>query len=87
VDIRALVDTARAKGLSFRVDGDRIKVEAPTEPDPETKALLDTLRTHKADVKRILLPPPCWNCGATMTRTKDINGTPWWACWECAKTA
>jgi hypothetical protein len=28
----------------------------------------------------------CWNCGATMTRTKDIKGTPWWACWECAKT-
>ncbi len=33
------------------------------------------------------IPPPCWSCGATMTRTKDISGKPWWACWECAKTA
>jgi hypothetical protein len=33
------------------------------------------------------IPPTCWNCGATMTRTKDISGKPWWACWACAKTA
>jgi len=33
------------------------------------------------------VPPPCWNCGATMTRTKDISGKPWWACWSCARTA
>lgn len=86
MDIRTLVDTAKAKGLSFRVDGDRIKVEASTEPDPETKALIDTLRGHKTEVRQILLAPPCWNCGATMTRTKDISSKPWWACWECAKS-
>ena len=33
------------------------------------------------------VPPPCWNCNATMTQTRDISGKPWWACWACAKTA
>jgi len=87
MDIRTLVETAKAKGLAFHVEGDRIKVEAPLEPDLETKALIDTLRGHKAEVRQILLAPPCWNCGAKMTRTRDITGKPWWACWECAKTA
>jgi hypothetical protein len=33
------------------------------------------------------LAPACWNCGATMTKTQDIYGKPWWACWACAKKA
>jgi hypothetical protein len=36
---------------------------------------------------RRVLTPQCWNCGATMTRTHDIYGKPWWACWKCAKSA
>ena len=76
MDLRALVDTAKAKGLNFRVEGDRIKVEAAIEPDGETKALIDTLRGHRNVLRRILLAPPCWNCGATMTLTKDISGKP-----------
>jgi len=32
-------------------------------------------------------PPDCRNCGVTMTRTKDVSGKTWWACWACAKTA
>ena len=87
MDLRALVDTAKAKGLTFRVEGNRIKVEAAIEPDRETKALIDTLRGHRNELRSILLAPPCWNCGATMTRTTDVSGKPWWACWECAKTA
>jgi len=57
MDIRSLVEAARAKGLAFHVEGDRIKVEAPLEPDLETKALIDTLRGHKAEVRQILLAP------------------------------
>ena len=33
------------------------------------------------------MEPICWNCDATMTKTKDIYGTSCWVCWECAKTA
>ena len=87
MDIRTLVDTAKARGVVFKLDGDRIKVEARTEPDGETKALLESLRGHKDELRSVLAAPDCWNCGATMTRTKDISGKPWWACWECAKTA
>ena len=86
MDIRTLVDIATARGVVFKLDGDRIKVEAGAEPDSETKALLEALRSHKQEVRRILAPP-CWNCGAAMTRIRDIYGKPWWACWECAKTA
>ena len=86
MDIRAIVETARTKGLTFHLEGDRIKVEAASEPDAETNALVESLRGHKDELRRILLAPPCWNCSATMTRTRDVYGTPWWACWECART-
>jgi len=88
VDIRTLVESVKAKGVTFKVDGNRIKVEARTEPDSDTKALIETLRCQRDELRRVLASPPtCWNCGETMTRTKDIYGTPWWACWECAKSA
>ena len=47
MDIRTLADTAKARGVVFKIDGDRIKVEARTEPDGKTKALLESLRDHK----------------------------------------
>lgn len=87
MDVRALVQSVKAKGVEFKIDGDRIKVEARTEPDGETKAVLETLRRHRDELRRILISPACWNCGAIMTRTKDIYGKPWWACWECARWA
>jgi hypothetical protein len=88
VELRTLIDTAKAKGLTFRVDGDRIRIEAASEPDSETKALLEMLRTHRDELRSILsAPPPCWNCGATMTKTADVSGRTWWVCWECAVSA
>lgn len=86
MDIRALMDSMRAKGLSFRVEGDRIKVAAPVEPDNETKALLATLRGHRDELKQVLLAPPCWNCGVPMSPTHDIYGNDLFACWSCAKS-
>jgi hypothetical protein len=77
MDIRTLVDTAKARGVVFKIEGDRIKVEARTEPDGETKALLESLRDHKDELRSVLAAPDCWNCGATMTRTRDISGKPW----------
>jgi len=71
MDIRALMDSARSRGLTFHIEGDRIKVEAPVEPDNETKALLDRLRGHRDELRRVLLAPPCWNCGATMSPTHE----------------
>jgi len=87
MDARALIETLRNRGVDLRVNGDRIRVEAPQEPDGDTKALLAELREHREEVKAILIvPPPCWNCGAIMTETTDIYGRRWWTCWECAVT-
>jgi hypothetical protein len=87
VDIRSLVHTAKARGVTFKIDGDRIKVEARTEPDSETKALLETLRGRRDELRRVLTSPACWNCGATTTETKDVSGKRLFVCWSCAKSA
>jgi hypothetical protein len=87
VDIRALVDSAQARGLSFYLEGDKIKVEAANEPDPETMAILEQLRGHREELKRIMAGPPCWNCGATTVEIDDIYGETVWVCWACAKWA
>jgi hypothetical protein len=87
MDIRTLMDSAKTKGLTFHLKGDRIKVEASVEPDNETKALLDTLRGHRDELRQVLLAPPCWNCGATMSPIQDIYGNSVFACWSCAKSA
>jgi len=87
MDIRTLVESAKTKGVEFKIDSDRIKVEARAEPDMQTKALLEALRGQRDEVRRLLTSPPCWNCGAIMTPTQDIYGEHLWACWECAKSA
>ena len=87
MDLRTLVETVKNKGITFKIEGERIKVESQTEPDHETKSILDTLRVRKEELLRVLTSPACSVCGATMTRTKDIYGKPWWACWACAKSA
>src|SRR5262249_51612266 len=47
-------ESVKAKGLTFQLDGDKIKVKAPNEPDYRTKALLEELRRHREELKRIL---------------------------------
>ena len=84
MDARSLIETLKGRGLSLYLEGERIKVEAPQEPDPETKALVDELKRHREEVKIILAAPPCWNCGAMMTRTKDIYGEEVSICVPCA---
>lgn len=86
MDARSLVQTLKRRGLSLWVEGDRIKVEAPEEPDFETKALVEQIRAYKDEVRAILAVPACWNCGATMTEAQDIYGEEVWACWSCAKS-
>ncbi len=87
MDARGLIETLKARGVELRVNGDRIHVEAPQEPDSHTKALIDALRDHREEVKALLVGPPCWNCGAQMTEVTDIYGHEWWTCWECARSA
>ncbi len=87
MDTRNLIQMLKGRGLSLRLEGDRITVEASQEPDPETKALLSELRQYREEVKMILAPPPCWNCGATTTETTDIYGETVWVCWSCATWA
>src|ERR1700730_15934729 len=42
---------ARAAGISVRIDGDDLLLEAPTAPPP---AVLDILSRHKADIVTLL---------------------------------
>ena len=55
MDARNLIKTLKRRGLNLWVDGDRIRIAAPQEPDRETKALLDELRQHKAEVIEALI--------------------------------
>ena len=54
MDAKSLIETLKARGLSLRVEGDHIRVEALQEPDSETKALVDEIREHKAEVLEAL---------------------------------
>jgi hypothetical protein len=47
---------------------------------------------HLAELKQMMAEytpgaGECWNCGATMSKTFDIEGRPIMVCWECAGTA
>ena len=50
------------------------------------EGLKQALEKTCADIDPATHEPVCWNCGATMTKTKDIYLRQWWACWECALT-
>jgi hypothetical protein len=43
----------------------------------------------REEAKRLAgeVPPPCWNCEATMTVSRDIYGETVFVCWRCAKSA
>src|ERR1051325_280170 len=68
MDIRTLVESVRSRGLRFSLDGERIRVEAPAEPDMATKAVLDSLRDRRDELRRVLEDPApsCWGCGAAV---------------------
>ena len=71
--------TGDGRLLARRTDGRPL-----TDEDVEAAKRLAESNVEKASGDAI--PPTCWNCGATMTRTMDISGKPWWVCWACAKT-
>ncbi len=88
MDIRNVIETVKARGVSLRLEGDRIKLEAPAEPDAATKALLEGLRDHRDELRVYLAAPACWNCGALATPVSLIDTREKiWVCWECAKSA
>lgn len=53
-DIRQLIAQARARGLTFYLEGGCVKIAASQEPDVETKALLNELRRHREEVRQSL---------------------------------
>ena len=57
------------------------------EWESHLEALKQALKKSGVDIDPETLLPVCWNCGATMTPTKDLSGREWLACWACAKTA
>ena len=54
MDARVLIETLQSRGLSVSLARDKIRVEAPQEPDEDTKALLQELREHREEVKLFL---------------------------------
>jgi len=54
MDAKLLIETLKDRGVELRVNGDRIRVEAPQEPDPDTKALLDEVRRRKEEILEAL---------------------------------
>ena len=89
MDARILIETLQSRGLSISLARDKVRVEALQEPDEDTKVLLRELKDHREEIKALLSQsaPPCWNCSAITTKTKDIYGEAVWVCWACAKTA
>ncbi len=54
MDARVLIETLQSRGLSVSLARDKIRVEAPQEPDGDTKAILQELREHREEVKSFL---------------------------------
>ncbi len=54
MDTKDLIETLKTRGVELRINGDGIQAEAPQEPDPDTKALLDEVSQHREEVKVIL---------------------------------
>ena len=87
MDARSLIETLKIRGIRISLAGNKVRIEAPQEPDSETKAIIEALRDHREEVKSILRTPACYECGELMTGTKDIFEKEWWACWRCARSA
>jgi len=82
MDIRFLIQRLQARGLTFEVEGDRVKVEAPREPDLETKAQLNEAIQRKAEVIEALkeddpvLSPDQWYSEFHRFHIQVVKETP-----------
>jgi len=54
MDARVLIETLQSRGLNVSLARDKVRVEAPQEPDVDTKVLLQELREHREEVKSFL---------------------------------
>ncbi len=88
-DVRALMESAQARGLRVFLAEGKVKVQAPQSLDENAKALIEELREHREEIKALLSQPtpPCWNCGQPMSKAKTIYGDDVMVCWWCAKRA
>jgi hypothetical protein len=57
MEARVLIETLHHRGINITVFGDKVRIDAPREPDPDTKALLQELKEHKEAVKSYLAKP------------------------------
>ncbi len=53
-DVRALIESAQARGLRLFIDGDRVKVKAPQSLDEDVKSIIEKLREFKEEIKSVL---------------------------------
>jgi len=82
MDARVLIETLQSRGLNVSLARDKVRVEAPQEPDEDTKGLLQQLSEHKEEVKSFLnkedpiLAPEQWIPHFRDLHHKVIKETP-----------
>ena len=82
MDPRILIETRQCRGLNVALARDKVRVEAPQEPDEDTKGLLQQLSEHKEEVKSFLneedptLTPEQWIPHFRDLHHKVIKETP-----------
>ncbi len=82
MDARVLIETLQSRGISVSLARDKVRVEAPQEPDEDTKALLQELREHKEEVKLFLneedpiLTPEQWYPEFHRFHVQAVQETP-----------
>jgi len=70
-DVRALIESAQARGLRLFLDGDRVKVNAPQSLDEDAKSIIEELREHKEEIKSVLDADLTLNHIASTILTED----------------
>ena len=54
MSVQVLLDRAKAQGLNVSLEGSKLKVRAPREPEGEARALIEELRQRKQEILEAL---------------------------------
>ncbi len=81
-DVRTLIESANARGLTLFLADGKVQVKAPQDLDADTKAILRELREHKEEVESfmneedLILAPEHWIPHFRDLHHKVIKETP-----------
>ena len=62
--ISEVVGTLEARGIRFRVEGDKVKAVLPKPAPPDIIEAIDSLRPHRAEVRAVLESKRGADCGS-----------------------